>query len=85
MYKALIGSIYNKKIGGTETSFGGQINAIKDFLGKTKSVKGAAGGGTLMPKQKPINPRVDPRGALPMNTMMNRGIAGLAKPNMKRK
>lgn len=59
------------------TSLGSVIKKVKEY----KAAQG--GGGAITPKQKASAPRVDPRGALPMNTMGNNSIARLAK--IKRK
>lgn len=69
-----------------KTGIGGAFQYLFDnLMARAGKGGGGASGGAVAPKQKPTTPRVDPRGALPMNTMMNRGISGLAKPNMKRK
>lgn len=62
------------------TGLGSVIKKVKEY----KAAQGG-GGGAVTPKQKPIAPRIDPRGALPMNTMKNDRIAGLANSRMKLK
>ncbi len=65
-----------------KTGFGGLVQSMFDNI---SSKRGGASGGAVASKQTPAAPRVDPRGVLPMNTMKNDRIAGLANSRMKRK
>ena len=58
------------------------IGGLAKHIAELKRAQGG-GGGAVTPKQKPIAPRIDPRGALPMNTMGNNSIARLAKAKRK--
>ena len=82
-FGALQSKVQAAKQSGKWSGTGGLGGLMSELQAYKKGQSG--GGGAVMPKQKPIAPRVDPRGVLPMNTMGNDSIANLANARIRRK